>query len=566
MELAGATAVTEALQNALPGLLFTPDAMGNNMRMRGLTTRYVLILIDGERLASEGAGGNINLDRISAGDVERIEIVGGAAAALWGAGAVGGVINIITKQGSGINAAVAAGNRNILRTEASAGDSLGNFAVRGSFMRNSSGGSGMQLSPYTDWGGSVRAGWTAGRIKTSATGRFFSHETFNPEGALNTIHRLTRSWAAGARGEYTWANNTLNVGINSDNYLDYSVLERRGNEKQKENRASILNVRAVDNHRFGKRLELVGGAEFNHEEAFAVNTLGSLPVTRTLNDGALFAQAAWTPRDEATELIIGTRYTRSSQFGGAFSPSIAAIWRHGQWRMRGGMGTSFRAPSIKELYYDFDHQGMFWIYGNPDLKAEKGLYTQLSAEYTLSTFNISATVYHNKIRNKITQYDIVVPIDGDEDNTRTELHYTNVSSATLRGVDIAILWAPALQWTLRGAYGFCDARDNATDRQLNSTPRHSGTASLSWTGWITAQIGARTTSPYTYLTSTGKTKRSQGQIIWRAAISRELIWGISATAKIENIFDTRSVSDPAGRQVMIGLKYKFQTNSKTKKL
>jgi outer membrane receptor for ferrienterochelin and colicins len=541
IELTGAVSVTEALQNALPGLLFTPDAMGNNLRLRGLTTRYVLILVDGERLVAEGAGGNVNLDRVAAGDVERIEVVGGAAAALWGAGAVGGVVNIITKRGSGVSAAAAAGNHNTWRAEASADVTAGNFTGHGSVLRNSSGGS-LGLLPYTDHGGNARVGWAAGRAKAGATGRFFSHETFNPEGAGNTTHRLAHSWMAGAHGGYAWTNNTLDISLNSDNYTDYVVFERRDNERERENRASILGARAVDVHRFGERLELVGGAEFNHEESFATETLGAQPATRTLRDGAIFAQTAL--RGAATEYIFGARYTRSSRFGGAFSPSLSALWRHGRWRLRGGAGTSFRPPSIKELYYDYDHQGMFHIWGNPALKAENGLYTQLSAEYTFGTVNASATIYHNHIRNKITQY-----------QAGRDLHYTNVGSATLRGVDANLLWAPAARWTMRAAYGYCDAHDNVTHRQLISTPRHSGTASLSWTGWLTAQLGTRAISSYTHLTSTGDTRRSRGQVVWRIALSREIFYGIAATAKVENIFDTRSVSDPAGRQLLIGLKY-----------
>ncbi len=550
IELAGTSTVTEALQNALPGMLFAPDAMGNNLRMRGLTTRYISVLVDGERMVAEGAGGNVNLDRVAVGDVERIEVVGGAAAALWGAGAVGGVVNIITEQGTGVSAAAATGSHNLWRTEAAAGGTLGNWSGRASVMRNSSGGF-RGLSPYTDLGGSARMGWSSGRIDASVTGRFFSHETFNPEGVGNTTHRLAHSWMAGARGTYRWTNNTLEVNVNSDNYLDYTVFERRGNTKEKDNRASILNARAVDSQRFGEGLELIGGAEINHEEAFAVETLGNTPATRNLSNGALFAQTAWEPWD-AAEIVVGARYTGSSQFGGAFSPSLAAMWQHGRWRLRGGASTSFRTPSIKELHYDFDHQGMFHIYGNPDLKAENGFYAQLSAEYTVSALNASATVYHNKIHNKITQYEVSNETTGD-----IELHYTNVSSTTLRGVDVSVLWAAAVRWTVRGSYGLCDARDNTTDRQLDSTPRHSVTASLTRTGRLTAQAGVRATSSYTYLTSTGITKRTPTRAIWRAALSHELFHGISATARIENIFDTRSVSDPAGRIITIGLKYKL---------
>jgi outer membrane receptor for ferrienterochelin and colicins len=162
---------------------------------------------------------------------------------------------------------------------------------------------------------------------------------------------------------------------------------------------------------------------------------------------------------------------------------------------------------------------------------------------------MSATIYFNRIDDKITQYSV--------EADRLELHYMNVSSATLRGVDVNMLWNVVPRWTVRGTYGFCDARDNATDRRLDSSPRHSGTASLSWTGWLTARIGTRAMSSYSYLTATGDTKHTDPQAIWRAALSREVGWGITVSAKVENVFDVRSIGDPIGRQILLGLKYKL---------
>lgn len=547
LERAGTQSLTEALQNEIPGVVFTPDAMGNNMRMRGLTTRYILVLVDGERLISEGAGGNVNLDRVAIGEVERIEIVDGAAAALWGANAVGGVINIITKRGAGVGASIVAGSHNTWRLGVDAGMEKDAWSVRGGVQRNSSGGFEGGF-PYTDWGGSGHVGWRRRRADIQVSGRMFSHETFNPGNSVETTHRLTRSWVAGVTGGYEWVKNSLRISVNSDNYYDYTVLERRGDERRRDNRGSSVAARMVDNFRMNERVELVGGAEFNREEVFATTTLGPQPATHGLHDGALFVQTSWKPATEA-EIVAGARYTCSSQFGSAFSPSLAAMWRIGRWRLRGGAAMSFRPPSIKELYYDFDHQGMFMVYGNPGLKAEKGFYAQLSAEYRHRKIDLSATLYFNRIDDKITQYEV--------EGERLELHYKNVSSATLRGMDVRLLWNVMPRWTLRGAYGFCDARDNGTGRTLDSSPRHSATASLSWTGWLTVQAGGRATDSYTYLTATGYMKRTEPQAVWRTSVSKEVWRGISVMAKIENIFDVRSVGDPAGRQILFGLKYKL---------
>ena len=96
IEKAGSVSMLESLQDNIPGIVISPNAMGNNMRIKGLNSRYILMLVDGERLVSEGAGGNVNLDQIDVNNIERIEMINGAASALYGSNAVGAVINVIT--------------------------------------------------------------------------------------------------------------------------------------------------------------------------------------------------------------------------------------------------------------------------------------------------------------------------------------------------------------------------------------------------------------------------------------------------------------------------------------
>ncbi|MDE7149790.1 MAG: TonB-dependent receptor, partial [Bacteroidales bacterium] len=98
MEKAASVSVLEALEDVVPGIVSSENAMGNNLRIKGLNSRYILFLVDGERLVSEGAGGNVNLDQIDVNQIERIEIVQGAASALYGSNAVGAIINLITKE------------------------------------------------------------------------------------------------------------------------------------------------------------------------------------------------------------------------------------------------------------------------------------------------------------------------------------------------------------------------------------------------------------------------------------------------------------------------------------
>jgi Outer membrane cobalamin receptor protein len=83
----------------MPGIEFTrTEGVSNSITFNGLGANYLLILIDGERMAGETQRSNPDFNRIDIDNVERIEIVKGAMSTLYGSGAVAGIINIITKK------------------------------------------------------------------------------------------------------------------------------------------------------------------------------------------------------------------------------------------------------------------------------------------------------------------------------------------------------------------------------------------------------------------------------------------------------------------------------------
>ena len=212
------------------------------------------------------------------------------------------------------------------------------------------------------------------------------------------------------------------------------------------------------------------------------------------------------------------------------------------------------------------------VYGNPDLKAERGLYSSLSAEYTYRTLNASLSAYYNNIDNKIDQYTVTQNVNGTEEVSR---YYRNISSATLRGFDVSLSWLFVRQLTLRLNYSFCDAVDNSTGLQLESNVRHSGTASLTWNGKIarspfSLQISGRVSSPILYQ-SVG-TDSTGTEIVTKTQSNPYSIWKITlvkpfrikkhtleATFKVNNLFDFKDASftDP-GRTFLIGIRYAFK--------
>ena len=97
LEQYGGRNLEEILSGLTASMAFSQDDMGSQMQMNGLGNSYILILIDGKRLHGDNGGEN-DLGVIDPARIERIEIVKGAASALYGSDAIAGVINIITRK------------------------------------------------------------------------------------------------------------------------------------------------------------------------------------------------------------------------------------------------------------------------------------------------------------------------------------------------------------------------------------------------------------------------------------------------------------------------------------
>lgn len=577
---AGSISTIEALQDYIPGIVISPNGMGNNMRIRGLNSRYILFLVDGERMVSEGAGGNINLDQIDFNNIERIEVVNEAASALYGSNAVGGVINIITKKPvhsfeAGVNSSYQ--SYNTQKYQVDVGSNQKKLSARASIFRNNSDGFDIENGPYaaryTDYGTNLKLGYKfTDKVAANLNGCFFQHETFNPDNSMNVTHDLDRKLTLGANIGIRSKDscNNLQVSTNLDKYYTYDVLEKKNNKLEKGSDASYISTRIIDSYSPNEKWEIVGGTEYNHEQISTVNstTLGPYPTTKTIDDINLFGQVQYTVLN-GFDAVVGTRYTYNNQFKSAFTPKLSLMYKTGKFTFRGGLGTAFRAPDIKELYYDFNHQGAFWIYGNSDLKAEKGLYSSLSAEFTKNGLNTSLSFYHNKIDNKITQY-IIINSEGKEDR-----YYKNVSSATINGFDLNVSYLFFNQFVLKGTYSYCDAQDDLTGLQLESNVKNSCTVSLTWNGKVanspfSLQLAGRMNSPklYQYVTTDEngneitEKEESDPYNIWKATLVKPFRIKqhmLEATLKCDNVFGFKETSfiNP-GRQYLIGLHYKFK--------
>lgn len=471
--------IMDALEYNIPGLQFNSDPRGDNIRIQGLENKYILILVDGERL-SNTPGGPIDFERLSMSNVKQIEVIKGAASALYGSSAIGMTINIITKTPERKLEGWAKARYskfNDLVLDASVGTKFKNITSQTLFYRNSY--DGYDLTPetpqaYTKNPGEnmsveQKLGWSNNLTKVMASGILYLNEVTNPEESTKNTHYKSDNKTLRVSVDQKIGNyNQLRISYYGDFYTRKTVFEKL-NESEKNATSHVQNIRLIDIYSPLVNLQAVFGGEFNWNKDYNEIQYGEEVKTRKVNDVNGFGQFDWQIIP-LFNVVGGFRYTHHSVFGNAFSPKINIMVSPGDWRFRGGYSRGFKAPDATELYSDFMMGSVSHNIGNPDLKPEKSNYFYISSEYRAQIFNISVDIYQNNINNKIqSAYVLVKDENGIES---TEMRYSNVDKARIRGAELSIDYYPLRQLYFHGSYAYTDARNMNTKLQLKGNTRH----------------------------------------------------------------------------------------------
>lgn len=479
--------IMDALEFTIPGLQFNSDPRGDNIRIQGLENKYVLILVDGERL-SNTPGGPIDFERLSTSNIKQIEIIKGAASALYGSSAIGMIVNIITKtpERAAEGWAKARYSRfNELLLDGSFGTAYKNFTSQTLFNRNSTDGydltpetpEAFTKQPATNMTFEEKLGWTHKQTKVNASGTFYLNDVKNPPLSTKNTHykSLNKTFRATLEqqiGDY----NQLKAVYYGDFYIRKTVFEKL-DSTAKNASSNVQTLRLTDIYTPLNNLQMVFGGEFNWNKDYNDMQYGEEMKTRKVHDINGFVQADWQVLP-LLNLIGGFRYTHHSAFGDAYTPKVNLMFNPGNWKFRGGYSKGFKAPDATELYSDFMMGSVSHNIGNPDLKAETSNYLSLSAEYTYSNLNVSAEVYQNSIKNKIQSS--YVNVTDENGITSTELRYSNVDDARIRGAEITVDYYPIRQIYLHGSYAYTDAKDINTGLQLKGNTRHAISCNASY--------------------------------------------------------------------------------------
>lgn len=532
---AGAT-----LEDILSGLCasfdFSAGDMGANMQLGGLGNGYILILVDGKKMHGD-VGGQNNLGLIDPARIERIEIVKGAASALYGSDAIAGVVNIILKKH----------RENILIENTSRGGSYGEFRQSntvqfkvGKFtsstnfqLKHSDGWQNTTyedpnryeypitnsinktVNRYTDWQVAQRFDYQATKdLSLYADGSFYRKRIYRPCGVpdYKTYDFLYRNSSVATGGKLKLKNsNSIMLDVNYDSHAYYYMYTRETWDKEYDDSGKEISFpyfpgdKGVQSDQSRLLLQLKGIFNLPYFNRLSVGTdteINWLDAPRRLDEKdqvsdyttSFYAQDEWTPI-ERLNITAGGRLTVNQNFGVRITPKVSALYKLGAFNLRATYSEGFKTPTLKELHYRYIRQMSIISLnlGNTELDPQTSRYVSGGLEYNGTRFSINVTGYCNWVDNMITL--VTIPLSqapGDlvvtYDPARVR-QYQNMDDARTYGVDVNAKWTPVQSLTLTGGYSYLDTEANQYDEEdqvmkhviIDGMAHHRATVSAIWT-------------------------------------------------------------------------------------
>ncbi len=561
----GITNVTDALATMVPGLNVSHNGTLVTVTLQGMDAKYVLFLIDGERIAGE-VDGDINYSMLNLQDIDHIEIIKGASSSLYGSNAIGGVINIITKK---INEPFDAKfySRYSKYNELYSGGSIalkkGIIGSRTSI--NFSRTDGYDVTPETphDWTQNPYNSYQISQkfeitpsSKLSFTPYFTYYQFERGNVSARPVHDLYVDLSGGLKGQYYFGKSSIDFSYYRDRYNTYTILEQLNNKRDTASFDFIQTFRTQGNFHISDRNSLTAGVEYNTERLFSTRVEGGL---KNASEAVFYLQED-IRFGKRWELIAGIRTGSHSNYGFNAAPKISAMFKQGFLNFRASAGTGFRSPALKELYFSFDHFGEFLVEGNPQLKPESSKYISGSIEFSKPWNNSSVSIYRNLLSDMITERIIIIP-----DAVETTYQYENVASASVNGIDLLSKQKVFKGVWLSVGYTYVHALDKETGLQLYNTAKHSGNISLDYNFKkknysFTAQVHCQLMGERIYLNADGTTGYDRPFSNWRFTISQEYKW-LRISTGLDNIFGIEIPNNydfiSPGRRFFVGMNIDF---------
>ncbi|HKM15018.1 MAG TPA: TonB-dependent receptor [Marinospirillum sp.] len=516
------------LQEALshvPGLQLRPihGKTGYGVWLQGIDANRVLILVDGNPV-SASTGSAVDTSQIAVTDIERIEIIKGAASAMYGTSAMGGVVNIITRQHSQpISASVTASGGSWGDQDLKS-NALAQRHLKGQIALNNDAWSFNLMGDVRD-----QDGWTATPNSISNEGfkgykRNLASQVqyrFSPDFKFTLSPRIyqedltnglsefapgignikvdkkeqTTTLHLGARLEkgqkdaFNWSINALTETFKGETAQDKPSTQWVDQQRDTDIDQQLVTLQI--NYPLGNH-HLSFGGQVSEETMDVVQYKRTGSTTErlvevdnaTASNQELFLQDSWFI-GEHLELLPGFRVHHDKDAGTHFSPMMNSLFfktfdSGDRINLRLGVGNGYRVANLKERYFVFDHsQFGYKVMGNPDLEPESSISYQAGIEWLKASNN--ARLELSLFRNDITDL-----IESDQDLAESAIQnlqifrYQNFEKARTQGAELVLHTPLGLGFSFDLGYTWMEATDRMTGNDLPSRPEHLVKLGLDW--------------------------------------------------------------------------------------
>ncbi|TFZ01196.1 TonB-dependent receptor domain-containing protein [Ramlibacter rhizophilus] len=549
IERSGATGLADLL-GRVPGIGFARNggvAGTTSLYLRGAETRFTPLFVDGVRVDSQATGG-ASWNAIPLSQIERIEVVRGPAAAVYGSDAIAGVIQVFTRRGQGEpftpSVTVGAGSDRLRKADASLRGSQGAFDYSLGISRETSAGFNAQPAAnpdrdgYDSTAGSASLGWRllpghrveATALANALDARYDGFASSFDDWSRQDLRTLGLAWNA------QW----------TDRYST-RLAATRGTERYETDPSPYLTETRVNSvllhnewrqgaHRFSLDLE-------RREDRLENATTAPTDTQRT-QDGLALGWG-WRAGDHALQL--NARHDYDSEFGGQSTGSIAWAWQFlPRWGLTASAGTAYRAPTLYQR---------FSLYGIPTLRPEVANNRELGLKYRADGASFSVVGYRNRVADLIT----FQPGPGAcaAGSGPFAGCYANTGRARLAGLTFAGEWRAA--WaSLRGSLDLQEPTDASTGQLLPRRPRRMATlaADTRAAGWT---LGTELQLVDERFNDAANTQRLGGYGLVNLWATRAIAPQWKLLARIDNLADkdyqTARGYATAGRGVFVSLQW-----------
>ena len=491
-----------------PGLFLT-SGFGVGIQMQGLNPDYTLILIDGEPLVGRTSG-VLDLNRVTTGNIKKIEIVKGPSSSLYGSEALAGVINIITDKtfNNKINASVRYGTYNTLDANITASARIRKFGI--SAFINQYNTDGYSIRPYSVERSKLPISRTTPQLQLNYP---VSDKTNISLSVRYNYEHIKNELAVSNNGQVTYSNGRE---INKDLNISPTVTHRFSKKLQTSlqlyasrfegsQKLSTSSGQGYDDYFFQqfyraenqtdytitKNISLVAGIGYLKE--FVNSSRYDDKNSRKENEVKYgFVQTEWVPFKKLV-LIGGFRYDDNKVYASAFSPKIAAkLTINDRLSFQASYGKGFKAPDFRQLYLNFTNTsaGSYSVFGALEAQHiihildDAGLIKQYEEDfYRLQTlrpeysngFNAGFTVYPTKkiqwqvnvFRNDIKDLIEARLVATRQDNTQI-YSYVNIQRAFTQGIETNIKYIINPNFILNAGYQFLQTADKDELKKVKS--------------------------------------------------------------------------------------------------